>query len=198
MVFVDADSGAASGTCRRLLQTLGCDRGAVVTDGCRGATSRSRREPFDIVFLDPPYADRALRRPVRALERGGWLRPGGLVYLEDAPRPARRGLPAGWTLLAAKRAGEVGYHLARRDHRATTTQRGHMGSRAMYPGTFDPFTNGHNDLVRRASRIFDNVVVAIAANPGKAPLFPLEQRIELARDGARRPRRTSRSPATRA
>ena len=56
-----------------------------------------------------------------------------------------------------------------------------MGSRAMYPGTFDPFTNGHNDLVRRASRIFDRVVVAIAANPGKAPLFPLEKRIELAR-----------------
>jgi len=56
-----------------------------------------------------------------------------------------------------------------------------MGSRAMYPGTFDPFTNGHNDLVRRASGIFDKVVVAIAANPGKAPLFTLEQRIELAR-----------------
>ena len=56
-----------------------------------------------------------------------------------------------------------------------------MGSRAMYPGTFDPFTNGHNDLVRRACRIFDHVVVAIAANPGKAPLFPLEQRIDLAR-----------------
>ena len=54
-----------------------------------------------------------------------------------------------------------------------------MSSRAMYPGTFDPFTNGHNDLVRRASRIFDKVVVAIAANPGKAPLFPLEKRIEL-------------------
>ena len=56
-----------------------------------------------------------------------------------------------------------------------------MGSRAMYPGTFDPFTNGHNDLVRRASGIFEQVVIAIAANPGKAPAFPLEQRIELAR-----------------
>jgi pantetheine-phosphate adenylyltransferase len=55
-----------------------------------------------------------------------------------------------------------------------------MGSRAMYPGTFDPFTNGHNDLVRRASRIFDQVVVAIASNPGKAPLFSLEQRVDLA------------------
>ena len=54
-----------------------------------------------------------------------------------------------------------------------------MGSRAMYPGTFDPFTNGHNDLVRRACRIFDKVVIAVAANPGKAPLFTLEQRVDL-------------------
>ncbi len=56
-----------------------------------------------------------------------------------------------------------------------------MGSRAMYPGTFDPFTNGHNDLVRRACRIFEHVVVSIAANPGKTPLFTLEQRVDLAR-----------------
>jgi pantetheine-phosphate adenylyltransferase len=56
-----------------------------------------------------------------------------------------------------------------------------MGNRAMYPGTFDPFTNGHNDLVRRACRIFDHVVIAIAANPGKVPAFSLEQRVDLAR-----------------
>lgn len=52
---------------------------------------------------------------------------------------------------------------------------------AMYPGTFDPITNGHYDLLRRAAGIFDRVVVAIAANPGKAPLFTLEQRVDLAR-----------------
>jgi pantetheine-phosphate adenylyltransferase len=53
---------------------------------------------------------------------------------------------------------------------------------AMYPGTFDPMTNGHHDLVRRAAGIFDRVVVAVAANPGKAPLFTLEERVELARE----------------
>jgi pantetheine-phosphate adenylyltransferase len=53
---------------------------------------------------------------------------------------------------------------------------------AMYPGTFDPITNGHHDLVRRAAGIFERVVVAVAANPGKAPLFTLEQRVELARE----------------
>jgi pantetheine-phosphate adenylyltransferase len=52
---------------------------------------------------------------------------------------------------------------------------------AMYPGTFDPITNGHHDLVRRAAEIFDRVVVAVASNPGKAPLFTLEERVDLAR-----------------
>ena len=56
-----------------------------------------------------------------------------------------------------------------------------MKRSAVYPGTFDPITNGHTDLVRRAVSLFDRVVVAIAANAGKAPLFPLETRIDLAR-----------------
>ena len=50
---------------------------------------------------------------------------------------------------------------------------------AMYPGTFDPITLGHEDLVRRASRLFDKVVVAIAANPSKEPMFTLDERVEL-------------------
>jgi pantetheine-phosphate adenylyltransferase len=51
---------------------------------------------------------------------------------------------------------------------------------AVYPGTFDPITNGHSDLVQRASGLFDQVIVAIAANPGKTPLFDLEQRVAMA------------------
>jgi pantetheine-phosphate adenylyltransferase len=56
-----------------------------------------------------------------------------------------------------------------------------MPRRAIYPGTFDPVTNGHTDLVRRAAGIFDQVLVAIAANPHKAPMFTLEERVDLAR-----------------
>ena len=55
-----------------------------------------------------------------------------------------------------------------------------MSVSAMYPGTFDPITLGHEDLVRRACRLFDKVVVAIAANPSKEPMFTLEERVELA------------------
>lgn len=57
-----------------------------------------------------------------------------------------------------------------------------MSLSAIYPGTFDPVTNGHHDLVRRASRLFSRVVVAIAASPGKVPLFTLEERVDLARE----------------
>ena len=56
-----------------------------------------------------------------------------------------------------------------------------MSVSAMYPGTFDPITLGHEDLVRRATRLFDRVVVAIAANPGKEPMFSLDERVELAK-----------------
>ena len=52
---------------------------------------------------------------------------------------------------------------------------------ALFPGTFDPITNGHADLIRRAARLFEQVVVAIAANPEKQPLFSLHERIDLAR-----------------
>jgi pantetheine-phosphate adenylyltransferase len=55
-----------------------------------------------------------------------------------------------------------------------------MNIGAMYPGTFDPFTNGHEEIVRRAARIYSRVVIAIAVSNRKSPLFTLEERIALA------------------
>ena len=55
-----------------------------------------------------------------------------------------------------------------------------MSTKVLYPGTFDPITNGHVDLVVRASKMFDEVVVAIAAGHHKNPVFTLAQRVELA------------------
>lgn len=54
-------------------------------------------------------------------------------------------------------------------------------TRVIYPGTFDPITNGHVDIVQRASRMFDEVVIAIALGHHKNPLFSLEERVELAK-----------------
>ncbi len=55
-----------------------------------------------------------------------------------------------------------------------------MGKKLIYPGTFDPITNGHRDLVERAARMFDEVVVAIASSDKKGPLFSLEERVAMA------------------
>jgi pantetheine-phosphate adenylyltransferase len=52
---------------------------------------------------------------------------------------------------------------------------------AIYPGTFDPITNGHIDLVMRASKLFNKVIVAVAINPGKKPAFNLTERVDLAK-----------------
>jgi len=54
-----------------------------------------------------------------------------------------------------------------------------MSKIAIYPGTFDPITNGHLDLLQRATRIFDEVVIAVADNPRKNPLFSIEERIAM-------------------
>ncbi len=51
---------------------------------------------------------------------------------------------------------------------------------AIYPGTFDPLTNGHTDLIQRAAKMFDTVIVAIAHNPSKKPCFSLDERVEIA------------------
>jgi len=56
-----------------------------------------------------------------------------------------------------------------------------MNITAIYPGTFDPVTNGHLDLVARASRLYDRVIIAVAENRGKEPLFSIQERVELAK-----------------
>ncbi|MGX9519141.1 pantetheine-phosphate adenylyltransferase [Vibrio mediterranei] len=55
-------------------------------------------------------------------------------------------------------------------------------SRVIYPGTFDPITNGHLDLIERAATMFDEVIIAIAASPSKNTMFTLDERVEFARE----------------
>jgi pantetheine-phosphate adenylyltransferase len=57
-----------------------------------------------------------------------------------------------------------------------------VSRRAIYPGTFDPITNGHLDIVQRASHIFDEIIILVAHNVAKEPLFDLEERVRLARE----------------
>jgi len=59
---------------------------------------------------------------------------------------------------------------------------GHTSRLAVYPGSFDPMTNGHVDIIQRGARLFDRVVVAILLNSGKQPLFTVKERIAIARE----------------
>lgn len=58
-------------------------------------------------------------------------------------------------------------------------------SRVVYPGTFDPITNGHLDLIERAAKMFDEVIIAVAASPSKNTMFTLEERVDFARQVTR-------------
>ena len=60
-----------------------------------------------------------------------------------------------------------------------------MNCKAIYPGTFDPVTNGHLDIISRASKIFPELVVAVASNAGKRPFFSLEERIEFVQNAVK-------------
>jgi 16S rRNA (guanine966-N2)-methyltransferase len=70
--------------------------------------------PFDVVFLDPPFAAGLLAEAAAALERGGWLAEGALVYLERAQARGPWPVPAHWEIVRDKHAGQVSYALARR------------------------------------------------------------------------------------
>lgn len=113
VVFVESDTQAA-GRLSGNLRLLACDRGTVVSTRAQQYLEGAV-EPCDVIFLDPPYAERLLAATCRRIEERGWLKPGGLVYLEDAATAGAPELPANWTLHRSKRAGEVGYHLARRE-----------------------------------------------------------------------------------
>ncbi|MDP5292843.1 pantetheine-phosphate adenylyltransferase [Oceanimonas sp. CHS3-5] len=61
-----------------------------------------------------------------------------------------------------------------------------MSIRVIYPGTFDPITNGHLDLIERASKLFDEVIVGVAFSPSKRPMFGLEERVSLVKEVVQR------------
>jgi 16S rRNA (guanine966-N2)-methyltransferase len=118
LVFVEQAVAASRSLQEQLIRLGGGGRGQVVEMGA-ARYLRSTAEPFDIVFLDPPFGRGALAEYVPLLDEGGWLKPGALVYLENEKAEGVPALPAHWELLKSKSAGEVGYHLARVNARAS-------------------------------------------------------------------------------
>jgi len=71
-------------------------------------------EAFDIIFLDPPFKSDLIGQCAKLIEAHGWIKPGGLVYIEAPSQVKELPLPGTWELIRSKKAGQVGYHLARK------------------------------------------------------------------------------------
>ncbi len=127
VVFVEQSQMVARALQAELTRLGGAGRSRVVEMGA----SRFLRTPtatfggaFDLVFMDPPYHRQALGEYVPMVDAAGWVKPGGLVYLENEKSAGVPELPSHWELLKSKSAGEVGYHLIRVTARLATEQTG--------------------------------------------------------------------------
>jgi 16S rRNA (guanine966-N2)-methyltransferase len=116
LVFVE-QAVAASRALTEQVTRLGAGRMALVVEMGAARYLRTPAQPpgtrFDIVFVDPPFGRGLLAEYVPMLDSGNWVKPGGLVYLENEKNEGAPALPPGWEMLKSKSAGEVGYHLAR-------------------------------------------------------------------------------------
>ena len=129
---------------------------------------------FDLAFVDPPYAE-GPGAALGALDRV--LRPGAVVVAEHDRRSPRRIGSEPWP---SRTEGPT----ATRESRSIAGTRGYSASMprlAIYPGSFDPLTNGHLSLIQRGLKIFDGLVVAVANNAAKKSLFTLEERKDFIR-----------------
>ena len=117
LVFVE-QAVAASRALQEQLIRLGGERRSQVVEMGAARYLRNSVQPFDIVFLDPPFGRDALAEYIPLLDAGPWVTVGGLVYLENEKKSGPPPLPTHWELLKSKSAGEVGYHLARVNPRA--------------------------------------------------------------------------------
>jgi len=149
--------------------------------------------PRDVVFADPPYAAPAAEvgRVLSALRDRGWLAHGALVIVERATRSGPLSWPSGYTPERSRSYGEatLWYGLAAGAGPAAASPSGGGASvrRVVCPGSFDPVTNGHLDIITRAARLYDEVVVAVVRNPSKTAMFTLDERLEMLREVTKEP-----------
>lgn len=98
---------------REHLKMLAADNATVVP---ADAAEYLQQAPhtFDIIFLDPPFKSDLIARCADLVETHGWIKPGGLIYIEAPSRITALPLPASWEIIRSKEAGQVGYHLAQK------------------------------------------------------------------------------------
>ena len=172
---VEADRRAAEAIARNAEACGLADRVEVLREPAERALGRLPAGAFDLAFLDPPYAV-GPAGALAGLDRV--VRPGGLVVAEHDRRRAPEDRHGALVLMERRSWGSTGVSIYRREWGILPP----MPRRAIYPGSFDPLTNGHLSLIQRGLKIFDGLVVAVANNVAKQPLFTLEERKALIRD----------------
>ena len=149
--------------------------------------------PWDLVFIDPPYGHLLEREALVSLSAPGLLAPGATVLVEHASRetfvlpaaaegafePVDARVYGDTTIARLRRRAEQPERETPAPQAVPSTPTGRV---AIYAGSFDPPTNGHLDIIHRAARVFDRLIVAVASNVKKAPLFTQDERIALLRE----------------
>jgi len=169
-VFVDKDRRARAVIRENLRRARLADRAEVVAGEVGRALDRLLRDKrqFSLIFADPPYRIAATEVGGVFSRLGALLVPGGRVVIESGEAPAE-----GWV-------GRKGVTRRYGGTYVTILERsGITMIVAVCPGSFDPVTEGHLDIIRRASKIFDHVVVAVGANLRKKPRLPAGERARL-------------------
>ncbi len=193
VLFIDADARAIALT-EENLRRCGVARGYAMMRGELAGTLLQLPATllFDVILLDPPYDDPAAGAAVEAA--ASRVTPDGLLVLEHARRTAPPKAAGDLVLARQVRSGDSVLSFYRRPAgpRGTSRAEGHArsggvmtnqgGRIAVYPGSFDPLTNGHVDIILRGARLFDRIVVAILRNAEKQPLFSTEERVDTARE----------------
>jgi pantetheine-phosphate adenylyltransferase/16S rRNA (guanine(966)-N(2))-methyltransferase RsmD len=170
-VFVERD-GRALAALRENLRRAGFqDRARLIRDDVGRALDRMRAErtdAFNLIFADPPYRIAATEVEGILSRLGDLLAPGGRVVIESGEAPVE------------VRAGKKGVTRRYGGTFVTILERSEITMIvAVCPGSFDPVTTGHVDIIRRASGIFDHVVVAVGSNLRKKPRLPAPERARL-------------------
>ncbi len=158
-------------------RAMGFVKADVVAATVTSALAKPPAAPYDVVFMDPPYPldDISVEADLALLDAHAWVVPGAMVVVERSSRSPEPRWPSGVTGTRSKRYGETMLWYGH----AAVSPRGGLMRRAVCPGSFDPVTNGHLDIVQRASALFDEVIVAVGVNKSKHRLFGAEERIAM-------------------
>jgi pantetheine-phosphate adenylyltransferase/16S rRNA (guanine(966)-N(2))-methyltransferase RsmD len=169
-VFVEKDRRALAAIRENLRRTRLNDRAEVVVGDVGRVLDRMLTDgrQFNLIFADPPYRIAATEVGGVSSRLGDLLAPGGRVVIESGEAPA------------GDRVGKKGVTRRYGGTYVTILERSEITMIvAVCPGSFDPVTVGHLDIIRRASKIFDHIVVAVGANLAKKPRLPAVGRARL-------------------